>query len=346
MKEGYWPCFKFSIITPKEETNHGVLFNEARNYLLNRSNSWYRQKLIEYTMNMKASSQNNSLATLSQLCIGKSGERGAYLYQQSYPQYVFCKELLSVKHDFWVKHIKDMDDKLYHTGGTILATTIPEKGKNLYAKSWQCYLKKLPTLPNLKATYNFEIPEGDYIVKSNASVDNSFMAMHKEEGVDGVDYLLAAYLTKNYLNPQIRVKMGAYGAGCQVYDLKTLGIYTYRDPDYRSSMPIIKESAEFLSHTIDDHVLTLSKAEAMSKVHGQFKLLGTPLEKVGIMEHLILWGQSPNKVVLLQKEILEATPQTMARRQEEYKDLLDEGKMAIMTKKDCNKEQSFTIYLY
>ena len=346
VKDGYWPCFKLSIITPKEETNHGVLFNEARSYLRSRPNSWYRQKLMEYTMNMKASSQNSSIATLSQLCLGSGGERGAYLYQQSYPQYVFCQELLSVRHDFWIKHIKDIDEKLYHKGGTILATTIPEKGKNLYAKSWECYLETFPKLPNLKATYTFEIPDGTYIVKSNAAIDNSFMAMCKEEGIDGIDYLLAAYLTKNYLNPQIRVKMGAYGAGCQVYDLQTLGIYTYRDPDYRSSVPIIKESAEFLSHSIDDKALTLSKAEAMSKVHGQFKLLGTPLEKVGIMEYLILWGYSPNEVVRLQKEILEATPQTLANRQEQYKALLNKGKTAITTKKDCSEEQNLTIYRY
>ena len=140
--------------------------------------------------------------------------------------------------------------------------------------------------------------------------------------------------------------MGAYGAGCQVYDLQTLGIYTYRDPDYRSSVPIIKESAEFLSHSIDDKALTLSKAEAMSKVHGQFKLLGTPLEKVGIMEYLILWGYSPNEVVRLQKEILEATPQTIANRQEQYKALLNKGKTAITTKKDCSEEQNLTIYCY
>ena len=346
VKDGYWPCFKLSIITPKEETNHGVLFNEARSYLRSRPNSWYRQKLMEYTMNMKASSQNSSIATLSQLCLGSGGERGAYLYQQSYPQYVFCQELLSVRHDFWIKHIKDIDEKLYHKGGTILATTVPEKGKNLYAKSWECYLETFPKLPNLKATYTFEIPDGTYIVKSNAAIDNSFMAMCKEEGIDGIDYLLAAYLTKNYLNPQIRVKMGAYGAGCQVYDLQTLGIYTYRDPDYRSSVPIIKESAEFLSHSIDDKALTLSKAEAMSKVHGQFKLLGTPLEKVGIMEYLILWGYSPNEVVRLQKEILEATPQTLANRQEQYKALLNKGKTAITTKKDCSEEQNLTIYRY
>ncbi|MBU3804997.1 MAG: insulinase family protein, partial [Candidatus Cellulosilyticum pullistercoris] len=195
VKDGYWPCFKLSIITPKEETNHGVLFNEARSYLRSRPNSWYRQKLMEYTMNMKASSQNSSIATLSQLCLGSGGERGAYLYQQSYPQYVFCQELLSVRHDFWINHIKDIDEKLYHKGGTILATTIPEKGKNLYAKSWECYLETFPKLPNLKATYTFEIPDGTYIVKSNAAIDNSFMAMCKEEGIDGIDYLLAVSYT-------------------------------------------------------------------------------------------------------------------------------------------------------
>ena len=64
------------------------------------------------------------------------------------------------------------------------------------------------------------------------------------------------------------------------------------------------------------------------------------------MEHLILWGQTPNKVVFLQKEILEAMPQTIARRQEEYKDLLEQGKTAIMTKKNYSEEQTFTIYIY
>ena len=50
--------------------------------------------------------------------------------------------------------------------------------------------------------------------------------------------------------------------------------------------------------------------------------------------------------MLLQKEILEATPQSINERQKKYEDLLNEGKTAIMTKKDYSGEQVFTIYLY
>ena len=242
--------------------------------------------------------------------------------------------------------MKNIDEKLYHKGGAILATTLPVKSKNSYEKSWEKILEHFPKTPNVKGTYHFDMPEGNYVVKNNATIDSSFMTMYKQEGIDGVDYLLAAYLTKNYLNPQIRVKMGAYGAGCQVYDLQTLGINTYRDPDYTSSMPIIEASSQFLKGSIENKVLNLSKAEALSRIHAQFKLLGTPLEKAGVMEQLILWGYSPNKVVMLQKEILEATPQTIGKRQERYKTLLEDAKTAIMTNKEEMERQNATIYSY
>lgn len=346
LKEGYWPCFKLSVVTPKEETDHGILFNQARNYLMNRSSSWYRQKLIEYTMNMKSMAVNNALSVLGQLCLAHGGDRGAYLYQQSYPLYQFCQELINSPQTSWIEQVKSIDKKLYHKGGIILSSTLQEKGDNKYAESWKKVIADFPKVPNRKAEYQFDIPEGNYIVRSHSAIDYSFKTMRKEEGIDGVDYLLAAYLTKNYLNPQIRVKMGAYGVGCQIYDLQTLGIYTYRDPDYRNSQAIILNSPDFLSRDIEKSDLNLSKAEAMSKVHGQFKLLGNELEKIGIIEHIILWGKSPKEVVGLQKEILTATPDNISERQNEFQKLLENGKTAIMTKKNYTKEQIFTVYFY
>lgn len=346
LKEGYWPCFKVSVITPVEETEHSVLFCEARNYLLSRPISWYHQKLIEYTLNTKASVQNNSLAVLSQLCLGGTDERSTYLYQQGYPQYEFCQNLLQKKDGSWIEHVREIDTLLYHKGGTILATTLPEKGKNLYAKSWENLIEAFPRVPNLKAAYNLKAPSGDCWVESSGTVDYSFKAMGKEGNIEGTDYLVAAYLTKNYLNPRIRVKLGAYGAGCQIYDLQTMGIYTYRDPDYRLSSEVIDESATFLEQPIYKNDLECSKAEALSKVHRQFKLLGTALEKASMMEQLILWGKSPREVLGLQREILEATPETIMQKQLEYKKLLDTGKTVIMTKKAYSKEQNYTIYRY
>jgi len=345
-KEGYWPCFKLSIITSLEEKEHGVLFNQARNYLRSRPESWYRQKLIELTLGMKGSSQSNALATLSQLTLGKSDERGAYLYQQSYPLYIFCQQLIQIQHNTWINHIKQIDETLYHTGGTILATTLPQKGENQCAKSWEKVLAQFETLPNLKGKYQFEIPEAPYIVYSGSDVDHSYINLFKPEGIGGSDYLLAAYLTKHYLNPQIRVKMGAYGAGCQIYDLQTIGIYTYRDPDYRSSLPIIRASSQCLGADIDEGELELSKAEALSKVHRQYKLLATPLEQSIVMEHLILWGRSPKEIINLEKDIMLSDKEIIKMKKEAFEKAIDEGEIAIMTKKSYSGGQNFTIYRY
>ena len=346
LKEGYWPCFKLSITTNLEEKEHGVLFNQARAYLRSRPETWYKQKLTELTLAMKGASQNNALGTLSHLTLGKEDERGAYLYQQSYPFYQFCQGLLQIQHHIWISHIKQIDDELYHTGGTILATTLPEKGENDYAKSWEKVIQNFNHQPNLKSHYQFEIPKGNYMVYSSGEVDYCYINLYKPEGIKGSDYLLAAYLTKHYLNPQIRVKMGAYGAGCQVYDLQTMGIYTYRDPDYRSSLPIIRASSKCLKDTIDETELELSKAEALSKVHGQYKLLATPLEQSATMEHLILWGKTPKEIVNLQKDIVLSTTKSIRNKKENYEKNVNEGKTAIMTKKICSEGQNFTIYRY
>ena len=346
LKEGYWPCFKFSIVTNLEEKQHGVLFEQARMYLKNRSEKWYQQKLIEFTLGMKGASQNNALATLAQLAIGRENDRGAYLYQQSYPLYKICQGLLQTKQNIWIEHIKKIDCDLYHTGGTILATTLPKKKTNEYAMSWNKILEKLPKQPNLKADYEFEIPDGTCIVENEAEVDYCYMNLYKQEGIEGSDYLLAAYLTKHYLNPQIRVRMGAYGAGCQIYDLQTVGIYTYRDPDYRSSLPIINASPQWLKEMISEEELSLSKAEALSKVHSQYKLLSTPIEQSATMEHMILWGRSPKEIIGLERDIILSTPASMRAKQNNYEKIIRAAKIAIMTKKDYKGEQNFTIYRY
>ncbi len=346
IEDGYWPCFKLSITTTADETEHGILFNQARQYLNSRPVTWYRQKLIELTLGMKSSSKNNALATLSQLALGNQDDRGAYLYQQGYPFYNFCQNLLQVKHNTWVNHVQEIEHQLYHTGGTILATAVPKKGDNVYAKSWEKVIETFSKQPNLKADYHFDIPEGTYVVYNEADVDYCYINLFNPNGIDGSDYLLAAYLTKNYFNPKIRVKMGAYGAGCQVYDLQTMGIYTYRDPDYRSSLPIIQESVCYLKETINADELNFSKAEALSKVHGQYKLLGTPLEQSATMEHLILWGKSPKEIIKLQKEIILSTPESIRNKEEAYEKTVNKGKTAIMTKKGYTAKQNFTIYNY
>ena len=346
LKEGYWPCFRLSIVTPLEEINHGVLFNEARSYLMNKPDAWYRQKLIELTMGMRANSQSNAIGTMAQLCTGIEGERGAYLYEKTYPLYRFCKQLLGVHHQQWINQIKQMDDLLYHKGGLIVATTLPKQSKNPYLASWDKIIEEWEIQPNYKGDYQVEVPLGNYVVKSDMTIDHSYKSLYKAEGIDGVDYLFAAYLTKNYLNPELRVKHGAYGAACQIYDLQTIGMYSYRTPDYHHAVEIINKSINYLSQPIDPQSLNYSKAEALSRVHSQYRLLGTPIEQSSALEQVILWGRSPKTILFLQKEILEATPEQLASKKKVYEKLMLESKTAVMTRKCYTDEQNFTIYRY
>lgn len=331
LKEGYWPCFKLSITTPKEEKQHGILFEEVRSQLFNKSKQWYKQKLTELIIGMKNASQNNALGTLAQLAIGQEDERGAYLYQQGYPLYLFCQNLIKDEKMNWVKDIRAIDRILYHTNGTILATTF--SSNEAKPTGWSKVIDNWEEQPNLKGDYHFNIPNGIYQVESDSDVDYCYMNLYKQEGIEGSDYLLASYLTKNYLNPQLRVKMGAYGTGLQVYDLYTMGIYTYRDPDYTTSLPIIQNSAAFLEETIKSEALNLSKAEALSRVHEKYKLLGTALEQSAAMEHLILWGRAPKEVVHLQEDILASTIEGMKGKKADYEKMVQDGKIAIMSKK-------------
>ena len=345
LKEGYWPCFRLAITSLPEEVQHGVLFNQARAGLLERPESWYKQKLYELVMGMKASSTNNAISTLASLSMAGRDEQSSYLYQSHYPWYSYCQELLTMPNMQWVEEVKKIDGKLYHKGGLILSTTLNKKGKNLYAADWEKVIDNFECLPNLKGTYDLQVPKEDCLVKTEGAVDYSFKTLYKADGITGTDYVVAACLTKNYLNPLLRVKLGSYGAGCQVYDPKTIGMYAYRTPDYEKALEVISGSAAYFDQ-MDEHMLEKSKAEAMSKVHEQYKLLGTPLEKAAAVEQLILWGRSPKEIVNLQKEILLTTNQSIKEKKKLYEELINKGKNAVMTGKQYTNVQNFTIYKY
>lgn len=341
-ENGYWPCFKVSILTKAEETDHSTLLREARLHLQNKSNEWYRQKLIEWVMNMKEASENNVIGTLSHLSLGSEEGLKRYLYEQSYPQYQFCEQLSKVQCAAWRSHIECIDKKLYHTGDLIVATTVPDKKKNPYAKSWETFLAALPYKEHKLASYTFVPTPKNSVVSSGATVDYSYMGVDKGVPLDGLDYLATTYLTKNYLNPRIRVGLGAYGAGCQISYPYTISFYTYRDPDIERSLPVLEKAYDFLMDEIDQGALESSKAEALSKLQSQFRLLGTPLEEANALEGLVLWGQSPEALTKMQQEIIKATPEAIQVKGMIYKELFKQSRLSIMTGKNYSRGESIT----
>lgn len=341
-EEHYWPCFSISIVSPSVEVEHGTLLGEARRQLMSKSDKWYDVKLQEYIQNTKFQSRNNTLNLLRQLCISGEGDRGEYLYQQTYPLYEFCKGIAQDKKSTWIQEIKAIDDVIYHKNGIILSTITPSIKKNKWAKSYETLLNDWEAIPNRKADYKFNRASKECLVKQQGAVDYSFKLLYNKESLDGIDYLCSAYLTKQYLNPKIRINLGAYGAGCMVCDLYSMGIYTYRDPDYRVSQPIVNNSIEFISRVNKDD-LNQSKAEALSRVHNQYRLLNTEFEKADISEQLALFGKNRNELLQLQKEIIEAEPQDLVKRIEKYKMMMESAKTVILTQKVKNIDKEVTI---
>ena len=140
------PCFKLSILTKAQEIDHSTLLQEARRNLLGKTDVWYRQKLIEWFMEMKDSSENNDIGTLSHVSLCSEEGLKRYLYEQSYPTYTFCEELLKSRHVAWRMNVERIDKELYHTGDLTVALTVPHKGKGECMKNWKCFLETLPCL--------------------------------------------------------------------------------------------------------------------------------------------------------------------------------------------------------
>ncbi len=345
-EKGYWPCLKISILTKANEIDHSTLFQEARRNLLNKPTFWYRQRLIEWFTEMKESSENNAIGTLSHISLGAQQGLKRYLYEQSYPTYAYCENLLKQLHAAWSLNVQYVDKEIYRKGDLTVALTVPHKSKNACRKHWECFLEELPTSSHQDATYLFEELPKQSVITSKSAVDHSYLGMDKGIPLDGLDYLATTYLTKNYLNPRIRVGLGAYGAGCQLSYPYTISFYTYRDPDVTRSVPVVEKAYEFLSQGMNLKTLESSKAEALNKLQTQFKLLGTPLEEANTLESLLLWGQDPKVIMTLQEQILKATPEAVAAKGPIYKELFKNSRSSVMTQKNYIKGQKSTTYCY
>ena len=82
-------------------------------------------------------------------------------------------------HTAWRLNVERIDKKLYHTGDLIVATTVPRRDKNLYAKSWEDFLETLPCQEHQIATYEFTATPKNSVVTSGSTVDYSYIGIDK-----------------------------------------------------------------------------------------------------------------------------------------------------------------------
>nr|WP_302599318.1 insulinase family protein [uncultured Cellulosilyticum sp.] len=345
---GYKPYFKITMVTPKEEKEHGEILEEARANLLSQDASWYEYKLKKFINGSQAASQNNVLGTLGNLGLGGAEAQKRYLYEQGYPFYEFCKACLKEQGTAWIEKVKQMDQSVYQTNGLVVAITSPYKSSNGYLHSLKKIIKEGQKNESLNRTeYKFEQMPKTSFLQLDTAVDYIYIQNTLKKPVEGSDFVAAAYMAKNYFNPKIRIGLGAYGAGCNCQYPTTFNIYTYRDPDFKHSLQVIAESGEFLDKTpINEAALKASQTEALTRVHQQFRLLDKGLEQVDVLEVQFLLGNKKNVVKNLQAQILDTTGQKMQQKACIFKDLLREGTLSIATKKLPQNVTGHKIYQF
>ena len=342
--EGYSPFLKVTLLSPKESNRHGEFFLKAREKLLAQDETWYKHQLGKFVTEFREGWSANILGALSYLDMGYDKGSKRYLYEAGYPLYAFGDELSKKSAYRWIDEIKQMDALLYNQKGLVVATTVSSRAGNYYEKIWKKIVRNLPNYPVKEPGYVFNIQPQKSVLINDTQVDYIFLQYAKEERLDGRDYLAAAYLTRYYLNPSIRVQLGAYGAGCQLSSPQTVALFTYRDPDYRTSMNILKKIPEYLQKADNHADLEAAKVEALTKVHSHFKLQGTPMDKADANEYNLLIGINKNDIVNLQYEIIHASINDIQKKSSLFKEILEKGALGIATKTDSNINGDCRIY--
>ncbi|MDF2877494.1 MAG: peptidase domain protein [Clostridia bacterium] len=331
-EEDYSPFLKITVLSAEDETNHAALLIRARESLLAKDERWYKHQLVKFVTEFREVWSANVLSALSSLNMGSDKGSKRYLYEQGYPLYAFCEQINHQKDLGWIHKIKEIDNKIYNQKGVVVATTASFSYINPYEASWKNLIKTQPRLEIIVPKYQFSVYPQKSLFVNETQVDYLYLQYTKPKGLlDGTDYLTAAYLTKYYLTPHIRTELGAYGAGCQLNFPDTIALFTYRDPNYKTSLGILKNIPAYLQGGIDQSLSETSKIEALSRVHSQFRLLGSQMEQTDIQERLLMMGIKKDYIEQLQYQILEATPKDIEKKCTIFQTILDKGALGIAT---------------
>lgn len=303
----YKPYMKITIVSTGENTNHAGVLREARINLLGKNTKWYDYKLNNYIYSFKENMNNDILGTLGMINMGGMSSGKRYEYEKTFPCYEKTKELIKSNDHEWINEIRKIDAMLYAPKQVSIGINTDKSKMMQYQKNWETYFKDYGTEEN-KVQYQYKwdkMPKNSFYIRPS-NVDYILYSYQKATGkINGSDYIMASYLTKNYLQPYIRIQKGAYGSGMYTRFPANLSIYTYRDPDYISSMKIINDIPSKLGNPMQENDLEAAKADAMSSFHRQFGFFESELGSAEIAADLCYGRIEPEYLMDIQKEILE-----------------------------------------
>jgi Zn-dependent M16 (insulinase) family peptidase len=249
-----------------------------------------------------------------------------------YPFYQTCKTLLEATDNCWIEQIKNMKDMLIFSKETVVAFTGAKKVTQSAQKDWQDYLKNLPRPKVAEVNYIFENLGQTCYYPVKGDVDYLVSLSDKKDNmIKGADYVVASYLTTDYLQPHIRIERGAYGSALLMKGTYQL-LYTYRDPNYQSSLEIIEKINETDS-LLSEQKFYSAKAGALSSLQKQFAVNENGLIKSAMLQRLFLQGRKIQDVKKYQKEIVALSLKDFQKSLEEVTTALNTKSIAVGTQK-------------
>lgn len=332
-EEEYRPYQKIEIVTDNE-TNQTELLQEVQQYLKGKDEHWHSMQIEKIISKFYSEFQNDIITTLMQLTNGTGSGAKRYLYEAHYPFYKFALECKKGMQPNYIEKTFEVANKLAPTEDSSVAI-IGDKSevKHTY-RSWKAFIKENMLHDVQEQDYNFKVISKDSVYYKKGQVDYLLYNYDtKKDFVDGQDYLLAAFATKNYLQPEIRIKKGAYGSGMQIKFPNTISIYTYRDPHYKSSVDIINDMPQMLDVENIEEKLLLAKSEAISDFQAQFGLLGADTKKASIAHTMSLMDVETDFLKHTQKEIAKLDADDLRAEMENLTEIINDSKKGVCIKK-------------
>ena len=345
-EEAYKPYMKISVISTSDNTNHAEVLREARINLLGKNKKWYNHKLNNFIYSFNESLNNDILGSLGIMNMGgmKGGKR--YEYEKTFPCYEKAKQLVKGEDVEWINEIRKIDGMLYVPRQVTIGINADKTKIATYQKNWESFFKEYGTQMNrMQYQYEWEKMPSNSLYLRPSNVDYILYSYQKDGGkIDGLDYIMASYLTQNYLQPHIRIQKGAYGSGMYTGLPANLSIYTYRDPDYISSMEIINSMATCIESEVPTDDLEASKADALSSFHKQFGFLESELGAAEIAADLCYGRMDSEYLMKVQQEIIEASSTDLQKTKVLIESIIKNSCKSICTHKKPENIKSLKVY--
>ena len=330
-REKLCPYLKISVLSSQSQ-DVITAFKEANQALLQKDDIWYETQLQSFMTRFKEQFSNDVLGTLKWLNTSAQSGYKRYLFETHYPLYTYCASMKQSDSKAYIDAVKQMAQTIKPVEGTAIGIQGDKLFNQEQLKKYEKYFKANPVEKNVGKDYHFIKSANLNIYYKNTPVDYLLLSYDKEQDpLDGKDYVMASYITNQYLRPHIRLEQGAYGSTMVASYPNNLILYTYRDPDILSSMKHITLLSSELRKELDEEALNIARIDALSQLQNQLNFIGTPLEKGNQIEKMILLGIKPEKLLKLQKEIVKCNLKDLDEKLSLLPYLFESGQISVCT---------------